>query len=128
MRWASRSGLAVRWHDGEDWAIVEGDAPAVAEAFDVSVHDYRGRQGEVFYASPSQPEVPQAVRATVSDLGRILGFTPHRQARPWMFPLDVPLHGLTPNHLLTAYNASQLAADGIHRQGADHRDLRVSWF
>ena len=117
MQWADDHGLAVRWQPGADWAIVEGDAPAVAEAFDVSVHDYRGRQGEVFYASPSQPEVPQAVRATVSDLGRILGFTPHRQARPWMIPLDVPLHGLTPNHLLTAYNASQLAAEGFTGKG-----------
>ena len=30
----------------------------------MSVHDYRGMQGQVFYASPSQPEVPQAVRDT----------------------------------------------------------------
>lgn len=117
MQWADREGLTVRWHDGEDWAIVEGAAPAVAAAFDVSVHDYRGMQGQVFYASASQPDVPRAIRATVSDLGRILGFTPHHQARPWMFPLDVPRQGMTPDHVLTAYNARELAAQGYTGKG-----------
>jgi kumamolisin len=83
----------VRWQPGEEWAIVEGAPPDVAEAFDVPVHDYRGMQGQVFYASAKQPEVPSAVRDTVSDLGRILGFTPHREARPDMIPLDVPPQG-----------------------------------
>lgn len=117
MEWAAGGGLAVRWQPGEDWAIVEGDAPAVADAFDVSVHDYRGMQGEVFYASASQPQVPEAVRGTVSDLGRILGFTPHREARPWMLPLDVPRQGMTPHHLLAAYNARSLAAEGFTGKG-----------
>lgn len=117
MRWAEREGLAVRWQPGQDWAIVEGAPPAVAEAFDVSVHDYRGMKGQVFYASAEQPEVPQAIRRTVSELGRILGFTPHREARPHMFPLDVPPHGLSPNALLKAYNASPLAAAGFTGKG-----------
>jgi kumamolisin len=117
LRWAASKGLDVRWQPGEDWAIVEGAPPDVAEAFDVPVHDYRGMQGQVFYASASQPGVPTAVRDTVSDLGRILGFTPHREARPDMIPLDVPPQGLTPNALLTAYNASPLAAAGFTGKG-----------
>ena len=117
MQWAADEGLGVRWQTGETWAIVEGPPPAVADAFDVPVHDYRGQQGQVFYASAQQPEVPQAVRGTVTDLGRILGYTPHRQARPNLFPLDVPLRGLTPNALLTAYNASPLTAAGFTGKG-----------
>jgi kumamolisin len=117
LRWAASRRLDVRWQLGEEWAIVEGAPPDVAEAFDVPVHDYRGMQGQVFYASAQQPDVPTAVRDTVSDLGRILGYTPHREARPDMIPLDVPPQGLTPNALLTAYNASPLAAAGFTGKG-----------
>lgn len=117
LSWAASKGLEVRWQPGEEWAIVEGAPPKVAEAFEVPVHDYRGKQGQVFYASSQQPEVPAAVLGTVSDLGRILGFTPHREARPDFIPLDVPGQGLTPTALLTAYNASPLTAQGITGKG-----------
>lgn len=117
LRWAAGRDLTVRWHQGETWAVVEGEPPNVAEAFDVAVHDYRGLQGQVFYASAQQPAVPKAIRGTVTDLGRILGFTPHREARPDFLPLDVPGRGLTPSRLLTAYNASSLAARGFTGKG-----------
>jgi kumamolisin len=117
LRWAAANGLDVRWQPGEAWAVVEGAPPDVAEAFDVPVHDYRGMQGEVFYASARQPAVPAAVRDAVSDLGRILGYTPHREARPNLIPVDVPSQGLTPPALLSAYNASPLAAQGITGKG-----------
>lgn len=117
MQWAEAEGLDVRWYDGEDWAIVGGRPAQLADAFDVPVHDYRGMQGQVFYASAKQAAVPQEIRGTVSDLGRILGFTPHREAGPWMLPLDVPNHGLSPNHVLTAYNANRLAAEGFTGKG-----------
>jgi kumamolisin len=117
MRWAARQGLAARWQPGADWAIVEGAPSTVAAAFDVTVHDYRGTQGQVFYASAEQPAVPVALRGTVGDLGRILGYTPHREARPPMLPLDVPRRGLTPNALLKAYNADPLTAAGHTGKG-----------
>ncbi|WP_286275536.1 S53 family peptidase [Mycobacterium antarcticum] len=117
QQWAATKSLAVRWQPGEEWAIVEGAPPDVAEAFDVPVHDYRGMQGQVFYASAEQPQVPAAVRAGVSDLGRILGYTPHREARPDFLPLDVSREGLTPTGLLTAYNATPLVAQGIRGKG-----------
>jgi kumamolisin len=117
IAWAAGEGLETRWHPGEKWAIVEGSPPDVARAFDVPVHDFRGARGEVFYASDRQPEVPAAVEGTVSDLGRILGYTPHREKRPAFIPLDVPSQGLTPNALLTAYNASPLAAAGFTGKG-----------
>ena len=117
MGWASSRGLSVRWRPGEEWAIVEGAAPDVADAFGVAVHDYRGRRGQVFYASPQQPAIPAPVRGAVTDLGRILGYTPHHLARPAIHPLDVPPRGLTPDAVLTTYDASPLAAAGFTGKG-----------
>lgn len=115
--WAAGHGLAVRWRAGEDWAIVEGDAPGVAEAFDVPVHDYRNTAGQVYYASANQPPVPAAIHGTVSDVGRILGHTPHREAAPDFLGLDVPHRGLTPGGLLQAYNAGPIVQQGFTGRG-----------
>jgi kumamolisin len=115
--WAHQHGLAVRWRPGEQWAIVEGAAEKVADAFGVDVHDYRGQRGQVFYASPQQPSIPEPLRVEVAELGRILGYTPHRMSRPDFFPLDVPDRGLTPSALRNTYNAGRLAADGYTGRG-----------
>jgi kumamolisin len=115
--WAASRGLSVRWRAGEDWAIVEGAPTVVADAFAVPVHDYRNASGRVFYASASQPSVPQAIRRTVSDVGRILGHTPHREATPNFISLDVPYRGLAPNALLEAYNATPLVHQGFTGRG-----------
>ena len=117
MRWAATKDLSVRWHEGEAWAVVEGPPRAVADAFDVDVHDFRGRLGQVFYASGQQPDVPMPLRANVAGLGRILGYTPHREARPDFIPADVPQKGLTPRAIVAAYNASALAAKGFTGKG-----------
>jgi kumamolisin len=89
----------------------------MAEALGVSVHDYRGRRGQVFYASPQQPAVPTVLRTEVTQVGRILGYTPHHMARPSFFPLDVPDQGLSAQALLTTYNADDLAAQGFTGKG-----------
>ena len=115
--WAGDNGLAVRWRQGEAWAVVEGAAANVAKAFDVQVHDYRGQRGQVFYASPQQPSIPVTLRGEVAGLGRILGYTPHHSSRPALLPLDVPDKGLTPGDLLTAYDADKLAAGGFTGKG-----------
>ena len=107
----------MRWRPTDNWAIIEGPAEDVARAFEVPVHDYRGLRGQVFYASPQQPTVPRQLRNEVTELGRILSYTPHRMARPSILPLDVPDQGLTPNALLNTYNASRLAADGYTGKG-----------
>jgi kumamolisin len=117
IEWASAHRMSVRWRQGDTWAVVEGAAQDVATAFDVPVNDYRGRKGQLFYASPRQPAVPEAVRGTVTELGRILGYTPHREARPGFLPLDVPNGGLGPKALLEAYNANPLAAAGLSGKG-----------
>lgn len=116
--WATARRLSVRWRPGESWAIVEGRADDVARAFDVPIHDYRGRKGQVFYASGRQPAVPQALSGGVVDVGRILGYTPHHMARPSIFPLDVPMQGLAPDQLLTVYNAKPLVEQRYTGKGA----------
>jgi kumamolisin len=115
--WADGNGLQVRWQPGEHWAILEGAAEKVADAFGVEVHDYRGQRGQVFYASPQQPEVPKPLRGEVAEFGRILGYTPHHMSRPDFFPLDVPDRGLTPSALLNTYNVDDLAAQGFTGRG-----------
>jgi kumamolisin len=115
--WAGGRDLSVRWRAGHTWAVVSGAANDVANAFGVEVHDYRGERGQVFYASPQQPSVPEPLRNEVAELGRILGYTPHHMSRPSILPLDVPNKGLTPSALLTTYNANRLAADGFTGKG-----------
>lgn len=121
-QWARDHGLSVRWRDGDDWAVIEGASQAVADAFGVSVHDYRTRggpdPGRVFYASPQQPAIPPAARTEVSGVGRILSYTPVREALPMPTPpRDVPDGGLLPSQLLNAYNATPLVEEGYTGQG-----------
>ena len=115
--WASGQGLSVRWRPGHNWAVVEGDAEKVGSAFGVEVHDYRGQRGQLFYASPQQPSVPEELRTEVAELGRILSYIPHHTSRPPMLPLDVPDQGLQPSALLNTYNASKLASAGFTGKG-----------
>jgi kumamolisin len=115
--WAVEHGLLVRWQPGDNWAIIEGRSESVSRALEVEVHDYRGQRGQEFYASPQQPEVPPTLRTEVAEFGRILSYTPHHTSRPAILPLDVPDRGLTPNALLTTYNAAGLARAGFTGKG-----------
>jgi len=117
MDWARDQSLSVQWRPGDDWVIVEGPPAAVEQAFDVSVRDYRGRKGQLFYASPHQPAVPEHLRGEVSEIGRILSYTPHHMSRPDHIPLDVPDQGLAPQALLNTYNADDLNRDGFTGRG-----------
>ncbi len=116
--WAHSNGLSVRWKPGQPWAVLEGAAQRVADAFDVEVHDYRGKRGQVFYASPQQPTIPDPLTPEVAEVGRILGYLPHHESRTPMLPLDVPDKGLMPSALLNTYNASDLVADGHTGKGS----------
>jgi kumamolisin len=116
--WAQSQGLSVRWRNGDPWAIVEGRADAVREAFGVDIHDYRAHSGEVFYASPQQPGIPTTVRSEVSGLGRILSFTPYREGLPPTPPRDVPDGGLLPTQLWNAYNMTPLINAGFTGKGS----------
>ena len=115
--WAGQHQLTVNWRSGDGWAIVEGTPDDVAGAFGVEVHDYRGMKGQEFYASPQQPQVPPALRTEVTQMGRILSYTPHHESLPRDIPLEVPDRGLTPTALLNTYNAAGLARDGFTGKG-----------
>ena len=117
-KWAHRAGLSVRWRTGDNWAILDGPAPAMGAALGVAVHDYLGPQGQRFHASPFQPTVPTALRAEVEGLGRVLSYTPHHHAGPWPLPAEVPDQGLSPTAVLRAYNAEPLASSGATGQGS----------
>lgn len=117
-RWAAGHGLSVHWRDGDGWAILEGRPDAVAGAFGVAVHDYRSRDGDVFYASPQQPGIPVAARAEVAGLGRILSYTPYREGLPPTPPRDVPDGGLLPTQLVSAYNMTGLSRQGYTGKGS----------
>ena len=115
--WASEHGISVRWRAGDGWAILDGPPSRVAEAFDVEIHDYRGKRGQEFYASPQQPQVPDGLRAEVAEFGRILSYTPHHMSRPSFPPLEVPDRGLSPDALLRTYNVHRLAESGYTGKG-----------
>lgn len=112
ITWAAEHGLSVRWRDGDAWAIVEGPAASVSAAFDIDVHDYRGQRGQLFYAAPQQPMVPDAVREEVAEFGRVLSYTPHRESRPPVLPAEVPEQGLSPSAVLRTYNIAPLRDAG----------------
>ncbi|MGV0813247.1 S53 family peptidase [Mycolicibacterium boenickei] len=117
--WAGAHGLSVRWRPADAWAIVEGRSAEMATAFGVDIHDYRGRRGQEFYASPQQPSVPEPLRGEVTEVGRILGYTPYRMSQPDLdhLPLDVPDRGLTPQALLNTYNLRRLTDQGFTGKG-----------
>ena len=71
----------------------------------------------MFYASPQQPVVPAPLSGEVAELGRILGYTPHRGADRWEVPQEVPGQGLTPQTLLRAYNIQPLRDAGFTGKG-----------
>lgn len=97
--------------------MLEGTGATVGAAFDVAVHDYRGRQGRAFYASREQPQVPEALRDEVAELGRILSFTPFHDSHRWTMPLDVPGQGLVPGALLRTYEIEPLVKRGLIGEG-----------
>lgn len=127
--WAHSHGLALRWRDGEDWAVLQGASAAVADAFTLPVHNYRildgADAGRVFYASPQQPQIPAEARSEVAGLGRLLGYTPIREAVPNLSPMprEVPDGGLLPSQLLNAYNATPL----VHAGATGHDQTVVVW-
>jgi kumamolisin len=116
--WASAHGLSVRWRDGDGWAVIEGAPANIASASGVAVHDYRSTRGDIFYASPQQPDIPSAARGEVTGFGRILSYTPYREGLPPTPPRDVPDGGLLPTQLLSAYNVTPLTEQGYTGKGA----------
>ncbi|HEX3590144.1 MAG TPA: S53 family peptidase, partial [Pseudonocardiaceae bacterium] len=80
-------------------------AAAMGAAFGVAVHDYRSRTGHDFYAAQRQPVVPSALRGEVTQIGRLVDYSPHTVAAPRS---GVPAGGLDPIQLVTAYDATDV--------------------
>ena len=116
--WSDDHGLSVHWRPGDPWAVVEGPAAAVSAAFGIDVHDFRGQRGQLFYAAPQQPAVPDAVQVEVSELGRVLSYTPHRESRPPVVPAEVPEQGLSPSAVLRSYDIAPLRDAGHSGTGS----------
>ena len=110
--WAATRRLSVRWRPGDNYAYVSGGPHDMSSAWGVAVHDYRSTDGQVFYASRQQPEVPAPVRSDVVELGRILSYDSTHVIKPPMLPVDVPHAMLTPSQLRTTYNATPLGTTG----------------
>jgi len=110
--WAGSRRLSVRWRPGDDYAYVSGGPDDMSSAWGVAVHDYRSIDGQLFYASQQQPEVPAPVRGEVVELGRILSYNATHVIKPPMLPLDVPHTMLTPRQLRRTYNATPLGTTG----------------
>ncbi|MEV0670864.1 S53 family peptidase [Mycobacterium sp. NPDC050441] len=117
--WAQEHSLSIRWRPGDTWAIAEGQSADLATAFGVDIHDYRGRRGQEFYASPQQPSIPRRLSGEVTEVGRILGYTPYRMSLPDLhnLPADVPDQGLTPQGVRNTYNLTNLAEQGFTGKG-----------
>jgi len=115
--WTQQRHLEVHWQPGTDWAYVEGTPAELGSAFDVAIHDYRSRSGEVFYAAARQPSIPTPLTTEVGELGTILGYQLMHRALPPNIPVDVPRGGLKPPALLRTYNAEPLARDGFTGKG-----------
>jgi kumamolisin len=115
--WAAGNGLALRWRDGDRWAVVSGAPAAMASAFGVDIRAYRHPRGESFHAATAQPAVPAALGAEVAGLGRILSHTPRREAGRWSLPAEVPDQGLRPDGLLRTYNIAPLREAGYTGRG-----------
>lgn len=115
--WARRHGLSATWRPGESWASVHGPPATVAEALRVPVHDYRGRRGQVFYASTQQPAVPAALHDEVAGFGRLLSYIPHHESAPAILPLNVPNSAVRPDALLRTYNVEPMHSLGYTGKG-----------
>ena len=123
--WASGRELSVRWRPGDDWAVITGSASALATAFDLAVHEYRGRRGQLFYASPAAAPGPRLAARR----GHRSGPHPRFHAVPRRAPgADAarrpgpgPVAGGAAAHLRRGFAGQER----LHRQGADRRGVRL---
>lgn len=104
--WATGHGLVVQWQAGAGWAALSGPAVSMGRALGVAIDSYRSRTGHEFYAARRQPRVPDAVRGDVTEIGRVLNYSPQSEAAL----TDVPQGGLTPSELVNAYDASDVSS------------------
>src|SRR5947209_10196635 len=52
--WTRHHHLDLQWQPGAQWAYIAGTPANLGSAFEVKIHDYRSRSGQVFYAAAQQ--------------------------------------------------------------------------
>ena len=114
--WAAAHGLSVRRDPGESWAVGDGPARRLGDAFSVEVHDFR-RAESVFYAARQAPAIPAQLRGVLSGVGHILSYSPLREAVPPGVPRDVPGKSLSPEAIAMTYNVTPLRQRGFDGSG-----------
>lgn len=117
--WAVQHGLHVTWQAGQNWAGVSGSSERMAAAFTTAIHEYRDSDGVEFYAAPREIAVPVALRASVLQVGHIVGYRkPVIRTIPSPgLHADIPPDGLGPKQVLAAYQATSLAQAGFTGKG-----------
>jgi len=117
-QWGSAHGLRVTWAPGEDWATVSGTAPRLGYALHVTIDEFRGPGGRLFYAATSEARPPTPDVAAIGSIDSYGHFA----------PLDVPNGGLTPSGFRKAYDASPLTSRNIDGKGETIAFFEVDGF
>jgi kumamolisin len=103
-------GIAVRWQPGTDSVLIGGPAASIERVFRVRIHAYMTPSGGRYAASTRDPIVPPQLSAELAGTGHISSY-PDRRAR------ILPVSGLRPGDLLTAYNIKPLRSHGLTGAG-----------
>jgi kumamolisin len=112
-----RLGLAGRWQRGGSSMEIAGPARVMARVFGVRVRRYRANDGQRFWASAQDPQLPIWLRRVVAGTGHLSGYA-ISGLNPAFRPLRlVPPNGLTPSDMLTAYNVRPLRQRGFDGSG-----------
>ncbi len=105
-----RSGITASWRAGDSWMLLNGSARAVERTFHVRIHRYRALSGRRFYAAPHDPVIPAVLDSFFAGTGHLSSY-PDRRIRV------VPIAGLRPTDLQTAYDISPLRSRHLDGSG-----------
>jgi len=108
--WARRHALQLQWYVNELVAVLSGSPARLGSALGVRVDDFISPDGQRFYSAKVQPGVPAALAGEVAAVGRLSNYKDYSTAY-------VARGGLSPQALLSAYDAAPLRAQGLNGAG-----------
>jgi len=127
VAYAKSLGLTVTGtHSNRTLLNVSGPTESIETAFNLCLHQYQKPNGQTFYAPDNDPEVPGSIASIIHG---IVGLDNHavwhtynrrKQTTEKFLISDVASHahpsgpggGYSPNDLLTAYNLTNVSANG----------------
>jgi kumamolisin len=130
VAYAKSLGLSVtETHANRTLLNVSGPSGSLEAAFNLRMHQYQKPNGRVFYAPDNDPEVPASIASTIHG---IVGLDNHglrhtynrrKEAKEEASKIDATTHaypsgpngGYAPSDLLTAYNLSEVSANGSNQ-------------